>query len=183
MAHSNPERLSQDQVFDILSNQRRRYALHYLSGTQDGVSHQTLARQIAAWENEIPVESVSKQQQKRVYVSLYQTHIPKLESIGVVEYDSDTGMITLTNRADEVTTYLRVNGGNEGRWHLYYLGLVSISTIVFVATVLNVWPLSVVPLSVVGLVIMFAFGLLSIGYFLQRYRRTNARVEQRRNVL
>jgi DNA-binding transcriptional ArsR family regulator len=164
--------LSADQAFDILSNRRRRYALHYLSENPGGETLQELARQLAAWENEIEVEEVSKKQQKRVYVSLYQTHIPKLESEGIVEYDDDSGNITLTRRADGVTTYLRDDEDRSEEWYRYYLVLLGASSALFVATVLEVPGFSLLTPTVAGLVILLAFGLLTGWYVVVRRRET-----------
>lgn len=173
MDSTQSEPLSADEAFDILSNSRRRYALHYLAEHPEGITLQELAREVAAWENEIPAESLSKKQQKRVYVSLYQTHIPKLESIGVIEYDDDSGMITLTDRAAEVTTYLDSDESGSDAWYRYYIGLVVASLAAFTATVLDIWPFDSVSMTVVGLGIILSFAVLTVIYFYTQYR--NAR--------
>jgi len=82
---SASEELSQDLVFDILSNTRRRMVLYYLREYGAPASVQEIAERIAALENEIPPEELSRQQRKRVYVSLYQTHLPKLNEAGIIE--------------------------------------------------------------------------------------------------
>lgn len=69
-------------------------------------------RRAAAWEEDVPSEELSSQQRKRVYVSLYQTHVPSLEAIGVVEYDADEGIVELADRAEAVDEHL---GGRRGR--------------------------------------------------------------------
>ena len=43
---------------------------------------------------------------KKVYVSLYQTHIPVLVDAGVVEYDRDRKLVRLTSRAAPLFAYL-----------------------------------------------------------------------------
>lgn len=177
MADSNTEKLSRDQAFDILSNRRRRYALHYLSKEADGITLQNLAKQIAAWENETPVEELSKKQQKRVYVSLYQTHIPKLEEAGIVDYEDETGMITLTNRAGDVTTYLRAGHDRSDEWYRYYLVLVIVSTVVFGASVLEVSLFGAIPPVAVAVATIAAFAVLTVSYFLLEYRDAQADFE------
>lgn len=173
MVDSDSETLSRDQAFDILSNRRRRYALHYLSNNPEGVTLQTLAKQIAAWENDTSVESLTKKQQKRVYVSLYQTHIPKLEEVGIVDHDQETGIITLTNRAGDVTSYLRVDQTSADEWYRYYVGLVLLSTLLFGLTVLDVSVFAALSPTVVGIVILLGFALLTGAYFLTRYREVD----------
>lgn len=166
------DELSADQAFDILSNRRRRYALHYLSEHPEGETLQELARQLAAWENEIDPDQVSKKQQKRVYVSLYQTHIPKLESEGIVDYDDESGNITLTGRADDVTTYLRDDDDRSEEWYRYYLGLLAASTVFYAATALDLPGFDLFTPTVAGLVILLAFGALTGWYVLVRRRES-----------
>lgn len=177
MVNSDTEPLSRDKAFDILSNRRRRYALHYLSNNPEGVTLQTLAKQIAAWENDTSVESLTKKQQKRVYVSLYQTHIPKLEEVGIVDHDQDTGVITLTSRAGDVTSYLRSDRSTRDEWYRYYIGLVALSTVVFALTVFDVSVFAAVSPTVVGVVILLGFALLTGVYVLTRYREPDTGIE------
>ena len=92
MSSSNTEQLSRDEVYDILSNARRRFVIYFLRDRREPVELSELSDRVAAWENDVPVEELTDQQVKRVYVSLYQTHIPKLEDTGIVEYDSDSGV-------------------------------------------------------------------------------------------
>jgi len=118
---SGEERLTQDLVFDILSSARRRYVL-YLLKTEGRMELTELAEHVAARENDTSVEELTRQQRKRVYVSLYQTHIPKLEDAGFVEYDQDSGYVSLRGRADEIDQYL----GSEERtfpWQYAYLAV------------------------------------------------------------
>ena len=58
-----------------------------------------LAERVAAEENGVPREELSSAQRKRVYVSLYQTHVPKMEDAGLVDYDQETSMVSLKARA------------------------------------------------------------------------------------
>jgi DNA-binding transcriptional ArsR family regulator len=170
--------LSPDEAFDILSNRRRRYALHYLSDHPEGETLQELARQLAAWENEIEVEEVTKKQQKRVYVSLYQTHVPKLESAGVIEHDDDSGLLTLTGRADDVTTYLRDDTERTEDWYLYYFALVGASVVLMGLSILEVSVFAALSPALVGLVVVLAFGLLTGWYALIRYRESDGIAKQ-----
>lgn len=117
---SSEGNLSQDTVFDILSNSRRRYVLYYLRQQPRTVQLTTLAEQVAAWENETDVESLSEQERKRVYVSLYQTHIPKLADTGLVRYDKEAGTVVLADEADEMGDYLS-QPDNSIFWPSIYL--------------------------------------------------------------
>lgn len=169
----NTEALSPDQAFDILSNRRRRYALHYLSEHPEGETLQELARELAAWENKIDIESVSKKQQKRVYVSLYQTHVPKLESTGVINHDDESGLLTLTGRANEVTTYLREDTERSDSWYVYYLGLVGASALFLIPTIAGFSVFSALSPAIVGITVILAFGLLTAWYGVIRSRESD----------
>ena len=98
--------LSQDDVLDLLSSARRRYVLYLLRNEDDPVALTTLAEQVAAWENDTTVESITDQERKRVYVSLYQTHIPRLAEVGLVEYNQETGSVSIEPPAKEIDPYL-----------------------------------------------------------------------------
>jgi DNA-binding transcriptional ArsR family regulator len=119
---SDPQ-LSQDLVFDLLSSPRRRMVLYYLRRYGEASTVTELAEEIAALEYDVDVEELSRQQQKRVYVSLYQTHVPKLAEAGVVDYDKDTGEVTLTDRARAVDIYLTPRKTPDYPWHYHYLVL------------------------------------------------------------
>lgn len=117
---SSERTLSQDTVFDILSNSRRRYVLYYLRQQTEPVQLTTLAEHVAAWENDTDVESLREQERKRVYVSLYQTHVPKLADTGLVRYDKEEGTVALADEAEKMGDYLS-QPENSLPWQLIYL--------------------------------------------------------------
>lgn len=98
--------LSKDEVFSLLSVERRRRTLEYLRRTNDGTTLSELAEEIAADENDVPVDLISSDQRKRVYIALYQSHLPKLDDAGVVEFEDDRGSVELAGNAVELFPYL-----------------------------------------------------------------------------
>ncbi|MFB6358651.1 MAG: hypothetical protein ABEJ96_06540, partial [Thiohalorhabdaceae bacterium] len=48
-----------------------------------------LAEHIASIENDKPEVALSSTERKRVYVALYQCHLPKMDDIGVIDFDED----------------------------------------------------------------------------------------------
>ncbi|WP_411966324.1 hypothetical protein [Haloferax sp. YSMS24] len=109
-----PEQLSKDIVFEILKNQRRRDALHYLKVNGGEAKLGDMAEFIAAKENDIDIKALSSSQRKRVYIGLYQCHLPKMDSAGVVDFDKNRGDITLLDAAQQLETYLDGDvGGSE----------------------------------------------------------------------
>jgi hypothetical protein len=99
------ERLSADEIHFTLSNCRRRFLLRYLSREEERTVKE-LSRAIAAWENDVPAAELSYGDRKTVYTALLQTHLPKLDEMGVVEYDSCQKRVRLTNRAAQLQPYL-----------------------------------------------------------------------------
>ncbi|GAA0534913.1 hypothetical protein GCM10008994_07310 [Halorubrum ejinorense] len=134
MTETRENGLSQDELFSLLSNPRRRFILQYLNRNREGIRLQALATEVAAWENETDPDDLTDKQEKRLYVSLHQTHIPKLEEAGIVEYDGDSGEIRLTDRGTDVNRYLDADapGGEEPRqWGRYYLLIALFGVVVF----------------------------------------------------
>lgn len=125
--------LSQDTVFEILSNSRRRYVLYYLRQETEPIQLTTLAEHVAAWENETDVESLGDQERKRVYVSLYQTHIPKLAEIGLVEYDKEAGTVALADKGASMDKYLS-ESGDSIPWQLIYLTEAAVGALALLST-------------------------------------------------
>ncbi|WP_458207456.1 DUF7344 domain-containing protein [Haladaptatus sp. NG-SE-30] len=137
--------LSRDVVFQVLSNQRRRYALHHLRRHENSVEIGELATKIAAWENGVSVEEVTSKQRKRVYNTLQQAHLPKLSETGFIEYDPAHGELTLTEKAEMLDVYLELAPDNDFPWSEYYFVLGSISLALVTGSWLNAGPLGLVP--------------------------------------
>lgn len=114
--------LSQDVAFDILSSPRRRYVLYHLRSLDEAIELTNLAEQVAAWENDTQAEKITEQERKRVYVSLYQTHVPRLDEAGIIEYDTESGLITLAEGASNIDGYLDTSE-SAFPWQRVYLGL------------------------------------------------------------
>lgn len=164
MSEPNREELSRNLVFDILSSPRRRYLLYYLHQAGEPVSIQELSAQIAAWENDIPADELTSQQQKRVYVSLYQTHIPKLEEAGIAEYNQEDGTVRLTSRVEQMDDYLADTGRRQVPWELLYLALALISATLFLGVAFEVGPVADLSLIAVGIAVTVAFGLVALAH-------------------
>lgn len=95
-----------DDVFHLLQNQRRRWVLHYLRGVDETVNMGDLSEQIAAWEHDTTVDALRSAQRQRVYIALYQRHLPKLDDKGVIDYNQSRGRVTPRRRADQLVAYL-----------------------------------------------------------------------------
>jgi hypothetical protein len=109
---TTPTTLSIDEVCALLGNERRRACIRRLVTRDETVDLGALAEQIAADEQDVAgPEALTSQQRKRVYVSLYQTHAPRLADAGVVELGRDGG-ITPTAEAHRLHDILELLEGN-----------------------------------------------------------------------
>ena len=145
----------------MLSNQRRRCVLYYLNRNPGPVSLRDLAERIAAWENDVEVADLDYKQRKRVYTSLHQTHLPKLDEAGIVDYDRSEGTIPLADRATDRDVYLERGGEHDIPWCDFYLGLSAAASLFVAAAWLGVYPFTALPDlllagGVVGLFALFA---------------------------
>lgn len=154
--------LSRDDVFQVLSNRRRRYALHYLKQEGDLTSIGELAENIAAWENGTSVGEVTSSERKRVYISLLQLHLPRMEEVGLVEFNRSRGVVEPLPRMFDVDVYLEVVPDNEIPWSNFYLGLAVTNLGFLGAGLLNVFPFSLVPGLLWGLVVAVMFGVSAL---------------------
>lgn len=103
---ADSETLSKNVVFELLTSPRRRGVIRYLKATGGEVTRGELAEQLAAAEHDIDQEAVSAQQRKRLYISLYQVHLPRMADAEVIEYDEDRGTVELTAKADQLVPYI-----------------------------------------------------------------------------
>jgi hypothetical protein len=123
---SGESNLSPEDTYEVLSNARRRHIIHYLLQQEGGISLRELSRQVAACENDIEPAAVTSKQRKRVYTALHQSHLPKLDDTGIVEYDSDRSMVSPTERVSDLRLYHGAVPEDEIPWSVYYtcIGLV-----------------------------------------------------------
>jgi len=155
---SDPDGISNDDLFEVLSNRRRRYTLHYLKQHADeAVEMGDLSTQIAAWETDTPPEELAYDERKRVHTSLYQYHAPKLDDAGIVDYDSGRGVVELTDAGADLDLYLEAVSGREIPWATYHLLLGGFGVSLMSAVVLEVPPTGMVPEGTWGLVVAVAF--------------------------
>lgn len=137
--------LSENELFEVLSNRRRRYAVHMLKHESGSLKIGDMAERIAAWENDVEVAEVTGTERKRVYTALQQSHLPKMDNAGVVEFQKDRGVVEPTEALDDVDVYLDVVRGKEIPWSEYYLGLSAVASALVAAVWVGAWPLLLLP--------------------------------------
>lgn len=159
------ETFSEDEIFHLLQNERRRLVLRYLRGTEDSVRMRDVAEQVAAWEHDTTVGELTSTQRQRVYIPLYQSHLSKLDEAGVIDYQQNRGIVERKPLADKVDKYLQVDdetaeSSDEDTSSTvisddYYIGATALCYVVLLGAVFELPGLSII--SGVGLSALFLF--------------------------
>ena len=155
--------VEREELYDLLGNCRRRYVIDYLRQHQEPTSLDTLARRVAARENDTTVEEVTTAERKRVYTSLQQTHLPRMDDVGVVEFDKEQGLITPSDQLAEFSLHLDVVSEHSVPQSVIYLALSGLSLVLLIAVVAGV-PLlsSLSPFLLGGAVLVLFSGAAAI---------------------
>ncbi|MEM0503262.1 MAG: hypothetical protein QXX76_00240 [Archaeoglobaceae archaeon] len=103
----------------ILLSPRRKCILEHLSQNGGEASVEEVISKILELEN----KERNYKSRKSVYVSLMQTHLPRLEKEGIVKYDKKMGKIILINLPDDLKMYVETVGKFDIPWSIYYLSL------------------------------------------------------------
>ena len=128
--------LPAEQVYAVLANERRRRALEQLGSVGGVVTVHELSTLVAGRETgESPPP---KRCRESVYTSLVQTHLPKLEELGVVEYDRKAQTIELSRHARDVSLYTEIVATGGVTWSELYRALGVASLTVLLAALLGV---------------------------------------------
>ena len=151
--------LTQAELFDVFSNARRRRTVQFLKRQHGSCDLTPLVEQVAAWENDTSPNQVTRAQRRRVYISLYQTHLPMLEDHGIIDWDADGHRIELLPGEEAFDPYLERSNAGQRSWHLFYAAVIVLGAVSFTLSVLEVGPLTAAEAPTVTLVLC-AFVLL-----------------------
>ncbi|POG53791.1 DUF7344 domain-containing protein [Haloferax marisrubri] len=133
MATTSEPGLSETRIHEVLSNDRRRMAIEFL---QDGdLTLRELSERIA--EAETGESPPPRNIRQSAYVSLQQTHIPKLAELDIVNYDEESKVVSLAEAGD-VTVYMEVVPEGELSWSEYYAALAALGIVLMIAVVVGV---------------------------------------------
>ncbi|MXR19790.1 DUF7344 domain-containing protein [Halobacterium bonnevillei] len=148
MSLTRSSALAEADIHDILRNDRRRRVLEHLQESMGSVTLRELAETIAAHEaGESPPPRPLRES---VYNSLHQTHLPKLDAEGVVDYDKNRKTVELQPGARDVNVYMEVVTKYGITWADYYRSLATLSLVVVVAAEIDVPLLEALPVLLVA---------------------------------
>ena len=154
------EQLPLDITFEILKNRRRRLVLKYVRDTEEPVTIGELAEHIAAIENDTTVQQLDAQQRKRVYIGLYQCHLPKMDDAGVVDFNQGRGRIEVGDHVASLYEYLDVGAEEESEaapsQTAYAGGVAAFAVLFFVAQLSNAYTLAT------AVVVVFLAAVLAV---------------------
>ncbi|WP_461864863.1 DUF7344 domain-containing protein [Thermococcus sp.] len=106
----------------ILGNDRRILVIEYLQKREGKADLRELVEYIAEKEG-----NTERKHRKSIYVSLMQTHIPKMQREGVISYEH--GTIKLIKVPLNVNLYMEVVSKNDISWSTFYIG----TSLIFIA--------------------------------------------------
>lgn len=104
--NGDPDSSSLDVIFDALSVRRCRYALRSLEASETPISLDELAEEVAVREHETAIDDVPSEAVKRVYASLYHSHVPKLADADLVDYDWEHETVALSGNGEWMSRHL-----------------------------------------------------------------------------
>jgi hypothetical protein len=146
--------LEESEIHDVLRNDRRRLTLDCLREAEPGeMSVRQLSEDVATLET--GEDPAPRNKRQSVYVSLHQTHLPKLDDLGIVDYDSESKAVRLTDRIEEIEVYMEIVPQYGLSWGEYYLALATLGLLTTVGVLVGVPGVS-----------SFGAGLVSAVFFL-----------------
>jgi len=149
-ARGDDDHLEETAIHDVLRNTRRRLALDCLQETPDNTLEvRELSERVAALET--GEDPPPRDKRQSVYVSLHQTHLPKLDDLDVIRYDPDTKEVSLGERIWEVRVFMEVVPEYGLSWGEYYLAVAVLGTLTLAATAVGVPVIGTIPSWFVGL--------------------------------
>lgn len=150
----------QARIHNLIGNQRRLLLLRELTEVGDEATVRELSERLAA--KETGTWPPPRSDRKSVYVSLIQTHLPKLDRAEVIEYDEGAKSVRLCREINRVEPYLEApREESERPWPVYYVAIAALGVLmVFTATV-GMPGVSAIPTAVWAALGYFAVGVVA----------------------
>lgn len=93
-------------TFELLGHRYRRYVVRTLDEHGRELALADLADETARREYETTVAEISSEEVSEVYLSLYHSHVPKLEDGDVVHYDQESDVVVPRERVESLVQVL-----------------------------------------------------------------------------
>lgn len=164
------DKLSRNELFDVLSQERRRCALYYLHQHSGTVELRDLVDYVTAWQYDQPLSELDADDRMCVYSALHQVHLPKLDEAGLIEYDTDKSEIRIEDELEYAQLYLEYDPESDISWSSFYVGLVGIGVVLSLLTQFTVYPFDWLTSSVLVWILLTMFGLGAIGHVVYEWR-------------
>jgi hypothetical protein len=152
--------LQEHEVHDVLRNQRRMHTLNHLKEAEGTVTLRELSEAIATVETgeSPPPRNI----RESVYNALHQTHLPKLDTMGVVAYERNRKLIELSDAAEQVDLYMEVVPDQDITWSAYYrtVGIIALVVVTLSGVGLPMFAAVSAAFWAVGFLGLFAVSLL-----------------------
>jgi len=117
ITRTQPE-LTERQIHDVLRNNRRRKVLQQLQRNLGTLTVRELSETIA--EAETGQSPPPRNIRDSVYNSLNQTHLPKLDGLGVLEYDQHRKTVSVEPGVRQVSLYTEILTPYGITWAEFY---------------------------------------------------------------
>jgi len=156
--------LSEDEIFKLLSNRRRRLVIHALKRADEPIEISELSRYVTAWEHDIEPDEVRYEDRRNVYSTLQRTHLPKLEEKNVVTVHDEENLVEATDELAELDIYVEVLRSTEIPWGLYYVGLAGLAVVLTAAVATGTPGFAWLEALDVGVFTATVFGISSVAH-------------------
>ena len=168
--------LSEDEIFKLLSNRRRRFVIHALKRADEPVEISDLSRHVTAWEHDIEPDEVRYEDRRNVYSTLQRTHLPKLEEKNVVTVHEEENLVEPTPELENLDIYVEVLRSREIPWSVYYVGLAGVAASLLLAVSTGTPGFAGLEAVDVGVFTATAFGISAVAHHVigRRARLGNA---------
>ena len=160
----NGGELSEDDVFEVLSNRRRRFVIHALKRAEGPLDVTELSTHVTAWEHNIDTDEVRYEDRRNVYSTLQRTHLPKLEEKNVVTVHEEENLVEPTPELENLDIYVEVLRSKEIPWSLYYVGLAGLAASLLLAVVTGTPGFAGFEAVDVGVFTTTVFGISSVAH-------------------
>lgn len=95
-----------DAVLDVCKHEHRRIVLAALADQRQSVSINDLAKAIVKYNHHTPLTEADGKTITGIQTALHHVHLPKLEAVGLVEYDSERQLVEPTAQLERGVPHL-----------------------------------------------------------------------------